>query len=89
MEYNAWGDGGNPVDHTTILPFTRMLESPMDFTPGIFDLLYENLDYDSKDEIPVKITLIDQGNGYTNIRYKGGESFWQTKPMSMEYKGNM
>ena len=86
MEYNAWGDGGNPVDHTTILPFTRMLESPMDFTPGIFDLLYENLDYDSKDDIPVKITLIDQGNGYTNIRYKGGESFWQTKPMSMEYK---
>ena len=44
MEYNAWGNGGNPVDHTTILPFTRMLESPMDFTPGIFDLLYENLD---------------------------------------------
>lgn len=86
MEYNAWGNGGNPVDHTTILPFTRMLESPMDFTPGIFDLLYENLDFDSKDEIPVKITLIDQGNGYTNIRYKGGESFWQTKPMSMEYK---
>ena len=33
----------------------------MDFTPGIFDLLYENLDIDSKDEIPVKITLIDQG----------------------------
>ena len=86
MEYNAWGNGGNPVNHTTILPFTRMLESPMDFTPGIFDLLYENLDIDSKDEIPVKITLIDQGNGYTNIRYKGGESFWQTKPMSMEYK---
>jgi alpha-glucosidase len=86
MEYNAWGNGGNPVDHTTILPFTRMLESPMDFTPGIFDLLYENLDFDSKDEIPVKITLIDKGNGYTNIRYKGGESFWQTKPMSMEYK---
>ena len=86
MEYNAWGNGGNPVNHTTILPFTRMLESPMDFTPGIFDLLYENLDIDSKDEIPVKITLIDHGNGYTNIRYKGGESFWQTKPMSMEYK---
>ena len=40
----------------------------MDFTPGIFDLLYEYLDIDSKDEIPVKITLIDQGNGYTNIR---------------------
>ena len=25
MEYNAWGNGGNPVDHTTILPFTLSL----------------------------------------------------------------
>jgi len=39
QEYNAWGgDGGNPPDHTTILPFTRLLAGPMDFTPGIFDL---------------------------------------------------
>lgn len=86
MEYNAWGNGGNPVSHATILPFTRMLESPMDFTPGIFDLLYESWDFDSNDEIPVKITFIDNGNGYTNIRYKSAESFWQTKPMSVEYK---
>jgi alpha-glucosidase len=41
QEYNAWsGDGGNPPDHTTILPFTRMLGGPMDFTPGIFDLFF-------------------------------------------------
>lgn len=86
MEYNAWGNGGNPVNHTTILPFTRMLESPMDFTPGIFDLLYQNLDKDFSNQIPVKITLIDQGNGYSNVRYKGGESFWQTKPMTLEQK---
>ncbi len=40
QEYNAWGpDGGNPPDHTTILPFTRLLAGPMDFTPGIFDLI--------------------------------------------------
>lgn len=39
QEYNAWaGDGGNPPDHTVILAFTRMLAGPMDFTPGIFDL---------------------------------------------------
>jgi alpha-glucosidase len=39
QEYNAWdGDGGNPPEHTTILPFTRMLSGPFDFTPGIFDL---------------------------------------------------
>ena len=42
QEYSAWaGDGGNPPDHTTILPFTRMLAGPMDFTPGTFDLLFE------------------------------------------------
>ena len=43
QEYNAWsGDGGNPPEHTTILPFTRMLAGPFDFTPGIFDLLFED-----------------------------------------------
>ncbi|MFQ5605605.1 MAG: glycoside hydrolase family 97 protein [bacterium] len=42
QEYNAWSpDGGNPPDHTTILPFTRLLAGPMDFTPGVFDLLFE------------------------------------------------
>ncbi len=28
--------GGNPADHTTILPFTRLMGGPMDYTPGIF-----------------------------------------------------
>jgi len=37
MEYNAWSKG-NPPEHTTILPFTRMLAGPLDYTPGIFDL---------------------------------------------------
>lgn len=38
QEYNAWGVPPNDPAHTTILPFTRMLSGPMDFTPGIFDL---------------------------------------------------
>lgn len=42
QEYDAWStDGGNPPDHTTILPFTRLLAGPMDYTPGVFDLLLE------------------------------------------------
>ncbi len=42
QEYNAWsGDGGNPPEHETILFFTRLLSGPMDFTPGVFDLLIE------------------------------------------------
>jgi len=42
QEYNAWGaEGGNPPEHETNLFFTRMLAGPMDFTPGIFDILIE------------------------------------------------
>ncbi len=41
MEYNAWS-AGNPPEHTTILPFTRILAGPMDYTPGIFDINCEN-----------------------------------------------
>ena len=33
-EYESFG--GNPVNHTTILPFTRLIGGPMDYTPGIF-----------------------------------------------------
>lgn len=29
--------GGNTPDHTTILPFTRLIGGPMDYTPGIFE----------------------------------------------------
>ncbi len=39
MEYNAWSEG-NPPEHTCILPFTRMLAGPLDYTPGIFDLFF-------------------------------------------------
>ncbi len=28
---------GNSQDHTTILPFTRLMGGPMDYTPGIFE----------------------------------------------------
>lgn len=38
QEYNAWDKrGGNPPYHACILPFTRGLAGPMDYTPGIFD----------------------------------------------------
>lgn len=40
QEFNAWGVPTNPPEHLTILPFTRMLAGPMDFTPGIFDLAH-------------------------------------------------
>lgn len=33
-EYESFG--GNTPDHTTLLPFTRLMGGPMDYTPGIF-----------------------------------------------------
>ncbi len=55
MEYNAWSEG-NPPAHTTILPFTRMLAGPLDYTPGIFDV--ELSDY--KPENRVHTTVAKQ-----------------------------
>lgn len=57
QEYSAWGgDGGNTPEHTTILPFTRMLAGPMDFTPGTFDLLFE----EERPENRINTTLAKQ-----------------------------
>ncbi len=36
-EYNAFSDGNLP-EHETIMPFTRLIGGPMDYTPGIFKL---------------------------------------------------
>ncbi len=44
QEYNAWGKPVNPPEHVAILPFTRMLAGPMDYTPGIVDLAFEGPD---------------------------------------------
>ena len=55
MEWNAWSVG-NPPEHITVLPFTRGISGPMDYTPGIFDLKYDQY---KKDEF-VKSTLANQ-----------------------------
>lgn len=39
-EFNAWSPG-NPPEHETILPFTRLMGGPMDYTPGIFSMKME------------------------------------------------
>ena len=36
-EYNAFSIG-SPPEHETILPFTRLIGGPMDYTPGIFKM---------------------------------------------------
>lgn len=38
QEWNAWStDGGSPAEHVTVLPYTRMLAGPADYTPGVFN----------------------------------------------------
>ncbi|MFI3321876.1 MAG: glycoside hydrolase family 97 protein [Rikenellaceae bacterium] len=44
-EYEAFG--GNKPFHTTVLPFTRQIGGPMDYTPGIFDTQMEFLGHDN------------------------------------------
>ena len=46
-EYESFG--GSKPDHTTIIPFTRLMGGPMDYTPGIFvtDISKLNPDNDS------------------------------------------
>lgn len=50
--------GGLPPEHTTILPFTRLMGGPMDYTPGIFqtDFTY----YDPNNHNRVRTTLTKQ-----------------------------
>ena len=56
QEFNAWGRPTNPPEHLTILPFTRLLAGPMDFTPGIFDLTFGKTDLNER----VQSTLATQ-----------------------------
>jgi len=42
-EYNAFSNG-SPPEHETILPFTRLMGGPMDYTPGIFKMKGYNAD---------------------------------------------
>ena len=56
-EFNAWSNG-NPPMHETILPFTRLLGGPMDYTPGIFEVKM-NI-YDKTKTAQVHTTLSKQ-----------------------------
>ena len=67
QEWNAFDrEGGNPPYHECILPFTRGLGGPMDFTPGIFN--YHN---DSVPGTCPKTTLAHQLAEYVVIYSPG------------------
>ena len=50
--------GGNPVNHTTILPFTRLIGGPMDYTPGIFEMNLSK--FSPENTSKVRSTLVRQ-----------------------------
>ncbi|MGB3605511.1 glycoside hydrolase family 97 protein [Psychroserpens sp.] len=57
QEFNAWADdGGNPPEHLPIVAFTRMLAGPIDFTPGIFNIKFDEFKKDNQ----VNTTLAQQ-----------------------------
>ncbi|NRA92751.1 MAG: glycoside hydrolase family 97 protein [Psychroserpens sp.] len=57
QEFNAWAeDGGNPPEHLPIVAFTRMLAGPIDYTPGIFNIKFDEYKSDNQ----VNTTLAQQ-----------------------------
>lgn len=49
-EFNAWSVG-NPPAHETVLPFTRLMGGPMDYTPGIFKIKMNYYNLDKKEQV--------------------------------------
>lgn len=62
MEWNGWSEG-NPPSHHVMLPFTRLLGGPMDYTPGTFDILLEKSKSSPRHQ---KWHGLDQGNSRVN-----------------------
>ncbi|MFV0471083.1 MAG: glycoside hydrolase family 97 protein [Paludibacteraceae bacterium] len=56
-EFNAWSVG-NPPEHETILPFTRLMGGAMDYTPGIFEIKMSH--YQANNPNQVHTTLVKQ-----------------------------
>ncbi|RXR23425.1 glycoside hydrolase family 97 protein [Flavobacterium stagni] len=54
-EFNGWSNG-NPPAHETILPFTRLLGGPMDYTPGIFEIKMSYYDKTKTEQVHTTLT---------------------------------
>lgn len=54
-EFNAWSVGNMP-DHETILPFTRLMGGPMDYTPGIFKIKISSYNPQKKEQVHTTLT---------------------------------
>ncbi len=52
-EYQAFG--GSNANHVTILPFTRLIGGPMDYTPGIFEMDISKLNPENNSHVNATI----------------------------------
>ncbi|MCK9509518.1 MAG: glycoside hydrolase family 97 protein [Pigmentiphaga sp.] len=62
-EYQAFG--GSKPNHTTILPFTRLIGGPMDYTPGVFE--NDISKYNPNNKSWVNTTLVNQLSLYVTM----------------------
>jgi len=69
MEWNGWSEG-NPPEHHVMLPFTRCLGGPLDYTPGTFDILYQNR------KTYTKWNSNDKGNSRVNTTLAKQLAMW-------------
>nr|WP_242052433.1 glycoside hydrolase family 97 protein [Dysgonomonas sp. GY75] len=53
-EYQAFG--GNKPNHVTVLPFTRLIGGPMDYTPGIFQMDVSKYNPDNNSHVNSTLT---------------------------------
>lgn len=58
QEYNAWSVGNSP-EHGVVLPFTRQLAGPIDYTVGIFEPMLPQKSW-AKFEVRVRTTVAKQ-----------------------------
>jgi hypothetical protein len=98
QEFNAWAsDGGNPPEHLSIIAFTRMLAGPIDFTPGIFDIKFDQW----KTNNQVNTTLAQQLALYVVIyspiqmaadlieNYEGQEAFEFIRDVGVDWEQSL
>ncbi len=91
MEWNAWSEGNGP-EYFEVLPFTRLLAGPMDYTPGIFDVLLESSKNDPRRK---KWNSLDKGTNRVHTTVAKQMAAWVVlySPMQMasdmidNYKG--
>lgn len=66
QEFNFWSEG-NPPEHETILPFTRLVGGPMDYTPGIFKIKKNSYPQHATAKEQVHTTLCKQMALYVTL----------------------